>query len=228
MKTVEQLREEQAKEIAKLEAEHATARLCPLVPDAVQMTRTAKDMPWISYRKRSLSGALDIIAAYTVVPCYKFRKTFLQIVPRGRADDDSEEKEGPFAIVMTVNQGKGYGPNLELYFFGLLDDGSTARINVGIEGPDYIGGFSALGATRTPIAWNYRNHPTEWRIGPGRLAGFADSLVQWSTGSPNDTRFSYLLCADDELRRPGPEMSHAMGQLRNIRDEFQPLKGDSE
>ena len=229
MKTLETLKSEQAAAIAKLEAEHALAALAPAVPDYTAPGKGRRP-GWIVYRKRSLSQALELAALFSeVLPIYKHRGTFLELVPDGCADPKAEEIGGPFACYLDVNQGKGYGPSAQLTFFAAVADPALepqrrlVKVSIDIDGPDYIGGFSALGSSRVPVKTNNRGDVTEWRVGPnGALAGLSDSYVMWGTGSKDDSRFSYLFCADTEAAGPWQDNAHAIGQLVNLRDEFQP------
>lgn len=222
MKTLEEMKAEQAKALAKLEAEHALAALAPVPPDSVQLSPKSTRPPWIVYRKKPLSAALAILAAYTVAPFNRYRGTFTQLTPPGTCED-GEEVGGPFAVALDVSQGEGFGPSATLYFFAPVGDG-LARIVIDIDGPDYIGGFSALAAGRQPImGGRFGNEVIGYTFTANQaLNGLADSFVHWGGGSKKDAHFTYLFQADSEEPAPAEEMTHALGQLRNLRDEFQP------
>lgn len=229
MKSIADLNAEHAAAVAKLEAEHALASLMPAAPDSVQLGKGRRPS-WIVYRKRSLSAALELMQLFHCVPLYRFKGTFTELTPDGCADEKAEEVGGPFACSLDVSHSGGeFGPSATLFFYAGVADPALApqsrlvRIVIDIDGPDYIGGFSALSASRQPVAWDRRGNVTEWRVGPcAALAGLADSYVQWGGGGKNDWRFSYLFCADQEAAAPMADNSHALGQLRNLRDEFQP------
>jgi hypothetical protein len=229
MKSIADLNADHAAAVAKLEAEHALASLMPAAPDSVQLSKGRRPS-WIVYRKRSLSAALELAALFHCVPLYRFKGTFTELTPDGCADEKSEEIGGPFACVLDVSHSGGqFGPSAQLYFYAGVADPALApqsrlvRVVIDIDGPDYIGGFSAFAASRQPVKWDRVGNVSEWRIGPnGALNGFADSYVQWAAGDKKSSHHSYLFCADQEAAAPMAEQTHAMGQLRNLRDEFQP------
>jgi hypothetical protein len=224
------MREEQAKALAKLEAEHALAALAPTPPDSVQLSPKGRRPAWIVYRKKSLTAALDIMALFHCVPFYRFKGTFTELTPDGTQDERSEEVGGPFAVAFDVNQGEGYGPSAQLYFYAGIADPALApqsrlvRVVIDIDGPDYIGGFSALAAGRQPImGGRFGNEVIGYRFSANQaLNGLADSFVHWGGGDKKDARFTYLFMADQEEAAPMTDETHALGQLRNLRDEFQP------
>jgi hypothetical protein len=229
MKSIAELNAEHSAAIAKLEAEHALASLMPAAPDSVQLGKGRRPS-WIVYRKRSLSAALELMELFHCVPLYRYKGTFTELTPDGCADERSEETGGPFAFALDVNQGAGYGPSVQIYFYAGVSDPALApqsrlvRVVIDIDGPDYIGAFSALGASFIPVAWTpRRNEPSEWRVGPcAALSGLADSYVQWASGSKKACRFTYLFCADQAEAMTMTANVHALDQLCNLRDEFQP------
>lgn len=221
MKTLDQLNADHAAAVAKLEAEHAIAKLCPTAPDYIGLSR--KRAPYVVYRKWSLSEALDVLDFFRIVPFWKYRGTFVELVPEGMNDGGTEEA-GPFALMLTVVTNDGGAPSADLKFFAPLADGTIAQIGIDIEGPGYIGAFQAFAPSETPVKVYHGNRSViEWRIGPnGTLAGMADSYVQYATGDKKSSRFCYLFAADEMETLPAAEMTHALGMLRNLRDEFQP------
>lgn len=230
MKTLADLEAEHVAARAKLEAELELARLAPIAPDYTAPGKGRRP-GWIVYRKRSLTQALELAAAFAdCVPLYRYKGTFTELVPDGCADPKAEEAAGPFACYLDVSHSGGdFGPSAKLSFFAGLPDPALpgqlrlVKVGIDIEGPDYIGGFSALASSRQPVAWGRRGEVTEWRIGPSNaLAGLADSYVQWAAGDKKASHFSYLFGADHAEAGPWQDNTHAIGQLRNLRDEFQP------
>jgi hypothetical protein len=231
MKSIADLQAEHAAAMEKAEAELAIAALAPVTPDSVQLPfksfrgKGYSRPPLIVFRKASLSRALEIIAGFPViVPFYKFRGTFLQTVPQGEQDEKSEEQGGPFAFRLDVSQGDGFGPSAKLEFFSRLTDGRLVSVWIDIDGPDYIGGFSALGAGRRPI---YGGRGGQEIVGydfsgNAALNGYSDSLIKWGTGDKKAAHFAYLFQADQEEEAAPADQTHALGQLVNLRDEFQP------
>lgn len=229
MKSIEQLNAEHAAAMVKLADEHALAAIMPAVPDTV-LLRKGRHPSWAIYRKRTLSQAIELAALFHCVPLYQHKGTFTELTPDGCGDPKANIVAGPFACVLDVNQGGGFGPSVQIYFYAGIDDPAVApqkrlvRVVIDIEGPGYIGGFPALAATRRPIMGGPRGNMVighEFSAN-NALNGYADSYVRWGTGDNTTARFSYLFCADDESALSFTEQTHALGQLRNLRDEFQP------
>lgn len=221
MESIDALKAKHAATLAKLESELAIAAALPLTPDAVQFY--AKRPSWISYRDRTLTQALDVIRAFQIVPFYEFRGTFCQLVPQGQEDSKAQERGGPYAIALNVSSGERFGPSAKLFFYSTLPNGDSIRVNIELAGPGYIGSFDRLAGSRKPVAYDKRGNVTQWLIGPNHIGlGHSDSYVQWSTGDDKTGQHSYLFCADTESPAMGGDMTHAIGQLVNMRDELQP------
>lgn len=220
MKSIAEFEAEQNRKRAQLEAEHAIAAALPVIPDSVQANHTRP--AWAVYRQRTLTQALDVIAAFQIVPLWRYRGTFLELVPAGAEKPESIEESGPYAFALDVCSGESFGPTASLFFYSELPSGESVRIVINIEGPGYIGGFEALRSSRQPVAWDRRGAVTEWRVGPNaKMNGYSDSYVQWASGK-KDARHTYLFSADTEDSAMGGDMTHACGQLVNMRDELQP------
>jgi hypothetical protein len=222
MQTIEQLKTAQAAQISALTAQLALSEAAPLVPDSVMLGKVAS---WLTYRKRTLSEALDIFKAYTVAPMYEAKNSCTEIAPEScYHGKNMTVKRGPFALSLTVDMGEGYGANVKVTFYGMAGD-TLARVCVDIEGPDYIGMFHALAPTSTV------QRAAQGR-GEGRIvsrqfdrntlaASLADHVVSWSQGSgPIKTSAShtYLFSADDDQTAPGAQHRHACDQLQNLID----------
>lgn len=224
MKTLQDLEAEQTAARAKLEAEHEIAAALPLVPDFV-LTAKGRRAPYVTFRNRTLTQALEIIGAFQIVPMWKYRDSCLSICPEGEEPKTATEDGGPFAIALDVDTGNGYGPSAKLFFYSELPDGRRVRVNVDIDGPGYIGAFQAFAASRSPIyGGRYGKEIVGYRMAANQaLSGMADSVVSWASGDNGKSgRHSYLLQADQAETLPAAEMSHALAMLVNLRDEFQP------
>lgn len=201
MKTVEQLKQEQAAELAKLEREHALAALCPVPPKRVQIT-TASLGHWIIYEAPTLWAALDIMASYEPIPFYAFKGTFLRFVPESlNVGRDKGESDGvPYVAQIRVSQGEGFGPTVDFKFFALvgadvceihckLQDGFRNQFG------QYAAPFAAMpnGHSRRLEGQRYING--EWRAN-GNLSGLFDKVTKWGTGSQESAEYSYAIVAD--------------------------------
>lgn len=220
MQTIEQLKAAQAAQIEALEKQLAYSEAAPVTPDSVMLNKLA---PWLIYRKRTLSHALDIFRAYAVEPMYRAKSTCTEIAPvdlyHGK---NMQVKAGPFALAITVEKGEGFGPSVKIKFYGMVGD-TVAQIGIDIEGPDYIGMFHALAPSVNEIR-NARTGRVESRSFNRNclLASLTDEVVSWSSGDfgaiKKSAQHTYLLCADTESRAPGGDNSHACGQFQNLID----------
>lgn len=232
MKTLDELEAEQAKARAKLEGELRLSRLPAVCPDFVLLSWSKRSRPdWIVYRGRTLPEALALASTFAeVVPCYTHRGTFCEIAPDGCADPESEIADGPFAAYMRVEQGGTFGPRVKLSWFAALHDPELApqkrlvRVTVEIEGPDYIGGFSALAASIRPITERrgHREVVTGYQRTPNQLlASLSDSRIAWGANDGKSLDFSYHFQADTEESGPWEDNEHAIAQLRNLIDSLE-------
>lgn len=221
---LQQMQARHEAERARLEAELAIAAAMPFTPDSCQAT--AKGAPWASYRDRTMPEALALFRAFTVMPVYYYSGTFGHIVPESLAPADdkrAEIKGGPFAAWLRVSQGEGFGPGATLIFYAQVN-GAPYRVNIGIKGPDYIGGCSAFGARMVEQRDGRRRVISRTYQANATLNGLADRAISWGGGGSMQTGadFTYLICADDDEIMPGADHSHASGQLQNIADALEP------
>lgn len=227
MKTIEQLRAENAEKEKTLAAELELAEQCLFPPDGVQLNSSLG--PWITYRKRTLAEALEMFKASPVVPCFRYKGTFTRVTPAALAKPDcGEQVAGPFAVELNVSEGEGFGPSLTLSFFTTTRDGRICRARIDIEGPGYIGTFHAVSHT-----------PKEERDGRGRITsrtyrpnallnGLCDNVITWSSGDmgpiKRSAQTSYLLMCDQDETAQGTENVHACAQLQNLIDSTEPAR----
>jgi len=177
MKTLQDLEAEQAAERAKLAAQLEFAAAMPLVPDYIG-TINGKRAPHVSYRRRTMTQALELLGSFQVVPMYRFKDSCLQICPEGEQAATANEESGPYAIGLRVATVEGK-TSADLFFYAVLSDGRLVHVGIDIEGPDYIGGFQKFAGSRQPVARGKRGEVTEWRGGPnGTRCGMADSYGQ--------------------------------------------------
>jgi hypothetical protein len=205
METLEQMKERQAKERAKLEAEHAIANLAPVPPRAVMLTACG-ERAWISYEADSLWAALDVMAKFQPVAFYKFKGTYTRYEPEAindkRTRDKGESDDVPLVALIDTSGGEGFGPNALLCFFAYLgDDLCKVKIELKPEGYgpalwwQYAAQFiaNARGTSRRLdgnryILGDFRANET--------LAGMSDCYTKWGSGSREAWHFTYALCAD--------------------------------
>lgn len=235
MKTLDELKAEQAAALAKLELEHAIASLCPVPPHSVMKTATG-DTAWISYKAPSLWAALDILAQFKPIAIHKFKGTYTRLEPAAinarRTRDKGEDKGGPYVAIIETNGGDRFGPYASFDFFAFVG-ADICKIKVSIES-GYIGQAPAYGARfvkhtggrsrvmgdRAFIYGSFNPNPT--------LSGMSQGYVSWG-GSDDSWRMTYLIGADDESDDGAAEWDiDAVYRLENIANAMHGEKPETE
>jgi hypothetical protein len=218
MMTLQELQAKQAADLAKLEGEHAIARLCPVPPHSVMLT-SCGEKSWISYRADSLWSALDIMAKFQPLAFYRFKKTFarytVESLLTGR-DSDMAQDAGPFGALIDVSQGSGYGPTVILAFFVQLGD-DIHKVRVSLERDRFGGsGWHSYGAAwvRNPNGRGNRIERGDY-VANRTLSGMTDHSTKWGTGSDESAQYSYAIMADDVDGLADLDM-HCLPMLENI------------
>lgn len=220
MKTVEQLKAEQAAQLAALEAQHAIASKLPGTPWYVTESR-ATGCPGASYKVKGLRGALELFRQFeTVVPFAKVREGCLYLRPVECLPEKVRENAvGEFAVKLDVTQGfRGqFGPTVKMHFWARVENLGVIEITADIEGPGYIGAFHSLGCS-------YRMRGEQVERGSVRpnaaLYGACQDTIRWA-GSDDSAHYTYLIGADyqgedNEIATLG----HAPAILQNLADEL--------
>lgn len=225
MKSVEQLKAEQAKALANLEAQHAIANAMPVRPHYVDPSRLI-GCPSASIKVKGFKGARDALAEFTVVPFAEYRNGCLSLKPLELLPEKVREDEcANWAVQISVEQMHGgYGPNLKMRFYARIPGmpaPSLISVTLDVEGPDYIGAFRKVGAEyrlkRDGITVDRDS------IRPNaRLNGHTDKVIRWASGGSDSFYFSYLISADyaDEDAAPD-QLAHCFATLENIISEFE-------
>jgi hypothetical protein len=221
MKTVEQLKAEQAKELEKLQFEHAFAATLPLPPDHVmQCSRLA---PWASYKVQTLSEAIKVFETFAEQGMVRNMEhaegTFTHVCPPSERGDRSKvEHKGDYCVSLRVSQGQGYGPTVELSFYAETSAG-LCRVHAKLDRD-----LPRLGA-----------HVEERRDGRGRLTsrtfhrndilnGYSNTYISYAFGGDcgpikTGADIRYLWIADDGA--DCTVFDHALEQLRNLAAEIE-------
>lgn len=215
MKNINQLREEHAAQIAKLEREIAIAGAMPIAPDSVMATGREA---WVMYRgRKTLMAALDVFRAFQIVPFEVWRNSCTSLRPYATLSEKEKESHSTdgatYAVSLEVNQGEGFGPNAELIFYAQTDAG-IVRVSVKF-GNCYIGMASQLSAKFDSVKHGNRVIRIESKPNT-ECRALSDYLIKWSTGGnmlERSARFDYLFCADSADTVPGAKHSHAIAQL---------------
>jgi hypothetical protein len=220
MQTLEELKAKQAREVAKLEAEHALANLCPVPPKSVQLTSGGL-APWISYECESLVDALALVGRLgEIVPFWQYKGTFTRLQPEALATEKSGETVGgPFAFAFDVSQGDGFGPSAQLKAFYRLSSGEIAQAHIRLRpagyGPEAWHSYSARPVYRSSGYGNRESRIIDTWHANNSLSAMSDKYIKWGTGDSKSAHFEYLFAADYE---EGGQ-SHAESQLWSIAEE---------
>lgn len=206
MKTIEQLKAEQAAAMAKLEREHATAQALPVVPDSVM--DCGKRAPWASYKRGTLREALAVFDAYAtgsrIVNMEHAKGTFTHICPP--SDRSSErnpvEHRGDYCALISVCQGDKFGPSVEVIFYAENAESNLVRVCVRLEPQGWPNGMHQWRA----VAREERNARTgrveKRHFEPNNvLHAHSDKFLAYSSGDVGPVKTScehrFMFVADD-------------------------------
>lgn len=230
MKTLDELKAEQAKQIAELERQHQVANACPFPPRQVTIVNATERAPWVGYQTETLAQALEMFAAFDVIPSEHFRGTFSVIMPRecmtkrearDYAENPRAESSGPYACWLDVSHyAHANSDAAELTFYAQTGAGPV-RVSIKF-GAGYIGQCHGLRAVIVSSERDRLGTVIAQRFGRNPEAGaLADHVVKWGAyegAKETSARFSYLFCADQFETMKGAEHSHAIAQLSILAD----------
>jgi hypothetical protein len=221
VKTIEQLKQEQAAELEKLQREHTIAEALPLPPDHVMLWQSMA--PWITYEVKTISEASAVFQAFAdrnlVRNMEHARGAFTHLCPASdRGSRDQVEHRGDYCAAIRVYQGEGFGPDVELMFYAEVS--GLCRIGVRLHDRRQW----KLGA-RPEETRNSYGKLVARRFGPNEiLNGLSDARIKYASGDcgpmEKSAQYAYMWVADD-----GEECSlflHFLGQLENLAHEVDP------
>lgn len=232
MQSINDLKAKQAQELADLEAKHKFVALLPFEPSYVAL-KCATGTPRVSFKVEGLGGALEILKAFTVVPFTEYRDGFLHLKPvalcKG-ADPDKYSDQWAVSLVAETDflSHLGYPhTTVKLKFFaripGIIETNGLLHVTLDIQGPDYIHGFNALGASCSFTGKGSRRHVERNSKTPNQaLNAYCDRVISYGGIDEGQAHYEYLICvdyADQDCAGP-KELSHLYGQLQNMADEF--------
>jgi hypothetical protein len=227
MKTLEQLKQEQADALDKLQREHALANLAPVPPRSVQLT-TAGLGHWLSYRCADLWEALDLMRRFQPVAFYQFKKTFSRFGPAALnvGKDAGEEQGGPYVAKLDVSQGEGFGPSVYLAWFARIGE-ELCMIRAELEregyGPSSWSQFGASfqahssGPDRMLDGNGHRYISGTFRQN-GTLGALFDHVIKWGSGSRESAHYQYSIMCDSVQADESADWIDAGLRLENIAD----------
>lgn len=218
MKSIQELQAKQAKELAELEAAHKIAAELPVKPSSVQAWATTGE-PWVNFKVQGIRGAIELIRQFLIVPFAEYRNGTLSLKPLEQLPPEfAANNSAGYAFDLNVSESVGsFGPRAKLSFFARLPVAGLVRVNLDIEGPNYIGTFYALKPDYQ--TWQGRlKKSSPVRPNP-ELNGASDKVIKWAGGSADHIVYSYLFVADQvDIDQPGSELTHAVDQLQNLSD----------
>ena len=226
MKTIDQLKTEQAVELAKLEAKHAIAASLPTGVEAWYIDpKSAYGIPHIGVKVKGLLGALNTLKKFVVVPFAEHRNGCLYLKPLELfAEKTASDLIGNYAFQLNVDQIVGtrhtvhIAANAKMYFYARIA-GGLGFVSLDITGPGHIGAYDALGASyRMNGARGMGDSVLRNTIRPNnKLWSIADKTVPWGSGSTNAISYGYLFVADHyDVDQPGDELTNCVDVLANI------------
>lgn len=222
MKSLDELKAQQAKELAELEKAHAIAACLP-VEGARVMPFAATGTPWVNYKVKGIAGALDLIRAFVVVPFGEYRNGCLKLAPAEQLSEAwREDNAACWAASLHVNQSVGerhsYGPSARVTFFARVPGVGLVRVNADIAGQGYIDSCPRFSASYQIKAGRLIRDSVRANA---KLNGYADKYIKWAGGDAENLVYEYLFSADvadDDM--PGADCSHLCGQFEAMADEL--------
>lgn len=208
MKSVEELKAEQAKALATLQAEHEIAALAPIPPVRAMLVGTG-ERAWLTYEPADMWEALDIMRAFDPLPFNEYKGTFTRYEPeevheRPGNKHKGEYRSGPYILRIETDGGEGFGPNAELRFFARLGSDivsihcSLRRPGYGpSHWPSYAASFQANERGRSRQLHGNRYIAGDFRAS-SKLSAMTDKVTAWGSGSGASWRYSYFIAADTE------------------------------
>lgn len=216
MKTIEQLKQEHAAQLAKLERELTIAEKMPIVPAFI--VTSAGRAPYVTYKAKGILGALDLVQKFTIVPFAEYRNGCLYLDPLEQLPKKAQDEDvaAIYAFNLSVNQTIGsYGPNVKLAFFARVDGLGLVSVSIDVEGSGYIGAFPNASAC-------YQLHNNgkliKGSVRPNnQLHSIADKLIKWASGSEEHINYSYLFVSDYfDIDQKAEDLTHSVDVLKNF------------
>lgn len=187
MKTIEQLKAEQAADLAKLEREHATATALAVVPDHVM--DCGKRAPWVSYKRNTMREALAVFDAYAstsrIVNMEYAKGTFTHVCPPSERTNERNpvEVRGDYCAFISVRQGERFGPSVEVVFYAESTAGKMVRVCVKLEPQGWVHGMHQWRATARERRNARTGRVEERHFEPNTLLrAHSDKFISYASG----------------------------------------------
>lgn len=222
MEKLETLQARHATELAKLNAGHALALLCPVPPHRVQINKGLGD--WLIYEAANLWEAIALMRQFPVLSFNHYKGTFSRFVPADLDHDGAVAGEN-YCVKLDVSQGEGFRPSVELRFFTKLGD-NICEAHCSIKaGHIYSAAFQAAPSGRDECRFDNRMIRGEWRPN-STLGDYADETTKWASGDGRSAHYQYSIHADGLNDDGFVDWTDAGYRLENIAGEMHgPQKG---
>jgi hypothetical protein len=231
MKTIEELKQEHAKELEKVQREHEIAQGLPIPPDHVMLTGRA---PWVTYKVKTLRGAAEIFEVFArrgaIRNMEHAKGTFTHLCPASERGRDQVVHRGDFCGALEVTQGEGYGPNVRLTFYAETHNG-LCKISVQLE--ERLPKFGAHVEVERYKGATARGRDSQRIVKQSFhrndiLNGYANGYISYASGDSGPIKksalFVYMWVADD-----GAECTvfdHFLESLENLAAELEQPAAD--
>ncbi len=238
MKSLDEMKAQQAAELATLEKQHALASKLPVTPWFVLLPSKATGYPSASIKVQGIRGAIEALKAFTVVPFAEHRDGCLRLVPMEYVPEQARDKvSAQWAFQLKVDthffSHCGAGTNLKISFFARVSGASAAdivSITLDVTGPNYIGSFMALAARaqfRNSGAYGQGRAVVSGSKGPNVvLAAECGRVIDWATGGDDWANYSYLIATELEgTDATAAELVEPFNVLQNLSDQFDAKEG---
>lgn len=196
LKTVEELKAAQAKELAKLEAQH---RIAAKLPEGVEAwyiePMSALKCPHISIRVDGIAGAVEVLEKFTIVPMGIERKSCTRVAPRALLKD--KQVATPYDVNLCVDQIAGStSPGAKVACYIQLPEIGVVSVTLDVRGPGYIGSYPGMSAR-----YDMRGRRVLRDTIRPNLALYAasDEVIKWAAGD-NAIDYSYLFEDFEDLQ----------------------------
>jgi len=200
MKTIDQLKAEQAAELTRHALRLAFSEQAPAVPDNVHLFGR---VPRLKYAKQPWEQAFSLCALFDVVPTYIRRAGCTYLEPATLPGiEESAEDGGPYAVRVTVEGGVERPCSVVLEFFASVA-GQTVAVTVDVAGCDGLAAVRKNIGTEKVKKWRYVPNPAacassdkkiSWHAGPTEGDAYRHTFL-WSA------KYEQLQCGIERARQ---------------------------
>ena len=197
IETIEKIQARHEKELADAQKISAVSAELPIAADGIMSTYS--DQYWITHKAKTADDIVKVIRAYShmIVPTTEYRDGCLYRVPIDlmpqRIRASATEKGNDVVFSLDVDQGRGFGPCVEFWFYAKTKTGiylkvkcdlpNNYRLSADMKRPDYDRRGDCLG--------NGQCKPNNI------LNSIFDKYIAWSPNMRGvDARYTYTLCDD--------------------------------